>query len=309
LQGNRVVRALDRDLEPGSLGFTLAHEHVYADFAAASGDADLDFTDEPAIAHELIAARNGGVKTLVEMTTYDMGCSPRRVAALCSEAGIAAVKSTGWFRSPFLDQLVRGRDADALTDRLVEDIDHGFASTALRAGVIGEIGLQGNEPTRAERIAATAAAAAAAATGVGVVAHTDDWRNAQAVVTALRTLGVRDDRMMLAHARAADPLEGQRELLEAGATLAFDQAGHPNKEPVAVVADRITQLVEDGWAKRVVLSSDVGRRSRCSRAGGSGYIAGVRSLLEVLASRGLDSSTTRALTHTAVASFLAFEPT
>jgi predicted metal-dependent phosphotriesterase family hydrolase len=303
-----VIRTLDGDLEPTRIGFTLGHEHVYSDFAVASGDPDLDFTDEAAIARELAAARADGAEALVEMSTYDMGCSPTRVAELCAAADLVGVKSTGWFRSPFLDVFIEDKDPDALVERLVDDIQHGFKGCAFRAGLIGEVGMRNDSPSRAERVALDAAAAAAVETGVGIAAHTDNWANACSVLGYLTECGVRHDRIMLAHARCADPLEGQRELLRAGVTLAFDQLGHLERDPVALVADRLAQLVEAGFASRLVVSADVGRRSRLLSAGGSGYISGVRSLLRELDARSLDPGAVHGLTHDAIGRFLAFDP-
>jgi phosphotriesterase-related protein len=234
--------------------------------------------------------------------------SPARVAAICSAAGLIAVKSTGWFRSPFLDGHVEGRQADALADRLIEDIERGFSGGALRAGLIGEVGVRTGSPTASERVVLDAVALAATATGVGVTAHTDDWGNARSIADQLIDRGVRPDRLMLAHARSADPLDGQRELLAAGVTLAFDQLGHPQRESVALVADRISHLMEEGLGSRVVISSDVGRVSRLSRHGGSGYAGGIRSLLRELELRSFDSGVMNSLTRTAIAAFLAFTP-
>jgi phosphotriesterase-related protein len=303
-----VIRTLDGDFEPGRIGFTLAHEHVYSDFALASKDPDLDFTDEAAIARELAAARADGAEALVEMSTYDMGCSPRRVAELCAAADLVGVKSTGWFRSPFLDVFVEDKDPDALAERLVEDIRHGFEGCAFRAGLIGEVGMRNGAPSRAERVALDAAAAAAVETGVGIAAHTDSWANACSVFGYLTECGVNRDRIMLAHARCADPLEGQYELLREGVTLAFDQLGHPERDPVARVADRVARLVEAGFASRLVVSADVGRRSRLLSTGGSGYISGVRSLLRDLDARSLGPVVIHQLTHAAIGRFLAFDP-
>jgi phosphotriesterase-related protein len=303
-----VIRTLERDILPAGLGRTLAHEHVYSDFAGTSGDPDLAFIDEAAIGRELAVARVDGVDAVVEMSTYDMEGSPARVAAMCSAAGLVAVKSTGWFRSPFLDGHVEGQDADALADRLIEDVERGFSRSSLRAGLIGEVGIRTDSPTATERVALDAVATAAIETGVGIAAHTDDWPNACCIVEQLTDRGVSPHRLMVAHARHADPLAGQRELLRAGVTLAFDQLGHPKREPVALVADRISQLVEEGFGAHIAISSDVGRISRLSGHGGSGYVGGLRSLLRELESRSLDKGDISSLTRTAIAAFLAFVP-
>jgi phosphotriesterase-related protein len=301
-----VVRTLRGDVPTEEIGFTLAHEHVYCDFSAVTGDSDLAFTDEAAIGSELATARAQGAETLVEVSTYDMGATPERVAALCQAAGLQAVKSTGWFRSPFLDPLVAGRPADALAARLIEDIRDGFNGTGLRAGVIGEVGMAESRPTAAEQSALEAAAVAATETGVGIVAHSDDWANAVALVGELSRRGVRHERIMLAHARCADPISGQQEFVQAGVTLAFDQLGHPERDGAGAVAERIEELIARGCGASLAISADVGRRSRLLAAGGSGYMETVRRLLDLLAERGVPEAVRDALHGGAAARFLAF---
>jgi len=301
-----IIRTMTGDIEPAQLGLTLVHEHVYCDFAAATGDRDLEFTDEEAIAADLAEAREHEVEALVEVSTYDMHAAPERVAALCGAARLMVVKSTGWFRSPWLDELVSDRSRAELAQRLVDDIRHGFTGTRMRAGVIGEVGISGARPTSAEAKALDAAAEAAVSTGVGIVAHTDDWGNACAVLDHLTRRRVPAERIMLGHARVADPVSGQQELVEAGITLAFDQLGHPERDAVPAVAARIEELARRGCDKNIALSADLGRRSRLRSAGGSGYAGAVRRLLDLLLRAGLDDGARASLAGGAAARFLAF---
>jgi predicted metal-dependent phosphotriesterase family hydrolase len=70
--GSRI-QGIDGDFECNQAGMTLAHEHLYAAYGAASGDVDLDFTCDEAISADLTAAHAAGVCTVVEVTTQDMG--------------------------------------------------------------------------------------------------------------------------------------------------------------------------------------------------------------------------------------------
>ena len=301
-----VVRTLAGDVRPEELGFTLSHEHVFCDFAATSGDPDLCLTDEVSVLSDLEEARLGGVDTLVEVSTYDMGAAPDKTARLCAKTGLQVVKSTGWYRSPALDPLVETTTAKVMTERAIADIRIGFASSTLRAGVIGELAISGTSPTRAEQAALDASAAAALATGVGVVAHSDDWPNACAIIEQLDARGVDRRRIMLAHCRNLDPLQGLVELAMSGSMLAFDQLGHPGRDPIPLVAERIGELVALGCAPQLVVSADMGRRSRLRSSGGSGYIAGVGALLAALEAQGVEKVEIDSLTRSAPSRFLAF---
>jgi predicted metal-dependent phosphotriesterase family hydrolase len=300
-----VVRTLAGDLTPQSLGLTLAHEHVYSAFEAATGDGDLDFTDDRAISEDLSIACRDGVSALVEMSTYDMGASPQQVTKLCSACGIIAVKSTGWFRSPYADTGVAGKSVGELASRLTADIMSGFEGTELHAGLIGEVGLTGISGTHVERRILEATAAAADSTGAGIAVHTDDWANACAIVDLLTGLGVPPTQLMVGHMRCADPLAGQVELARSGVTLGFDQLGHPKRDSVEQAAERIVALVSAGVGKQLALSADVGRRSRLLSRGGSGYSAPIFQLVDSLRREGTGKRIARSLTGGAVTHFLA----
>jgi phosphotriesterase-related protein len=301
-----VVRTLTADVRPEDIGFTLSHEHVFCDFAAATGDPDLSMTDSEAVLADLRQARSRGVEMLLEVSTYDMAAAVELTDRLCRAAAIRVVKSTGWYRSPALDPIVESHSAQELAERAIADIRTGFSQSNLRAGVIGEIAITGTMPTRAEQKALDASASAAVATGVGVVAHSDDWANACTIIGELTRRGVDPRRIMLAHCRRLDPLEGLRELAQSGMTLAFDQLGHPKRDPVEDVAQRVAELFSSGCGPQLVVSADVGRRSRLRFLGGSGYIAGVIDLFSALQARGLGEKEIDSMTRVAPGRFLAF---
>jgi phosphotriesterase-related protein len=281
------IQALDGEIAPEEAGMTLAHEHVWAAFGAPSGDPDLDLTCAEEVLADLAEARAAGVATVVDVTTTDMGADSERTASIAARAGVRAVKSTGWFRSPTADAHVADRSADALAERLVADLTDGFAGTERRAGCLGEVGLSGSRPTAVEERVLEATAAAARATGAGVVLHTDDAPNARALVAAFVERGLAPTRLLVGHARVADPLAWHVELAQAGATIGFDQLGHPKRDTVEDVAPRIVALLERVPEARVAISADVGRRSRLCAFGGSGYAAAPCALLGRLRAAGV----------------------
>jgi phosphotriesterase-related protein len=300
-----MIQALNGGLTPSRAGFTLCHEHVYAEFGAATGDPDLEFSDSEAIGRDLTAANAAGVRTLVEVTTADMRPDLREIARLADRAGLQVVKSVGWFRSPTADSCISGRPVSELADRLVVGLTEGLEGADGRAGCLGEIGVTGVAPTVSERRNLDATAAAAIATGAGIICHTDDHPNALTLMSALLDRGVAPGRLLLGHARVDDPLGWQAEMIGTGVTLAFDQLGHPRRDPVGAVCARILELLERG-ATRIALSADVGRRSRLTAHGGEGYVGALTALLAQLRARGVGESVLDGLVGGNVAGFLSF---
>jgi phosphotriesterase-related protein len=303
----RRIQTVDGPIPPDAAGIVLAHEHLWAAFGDATGDPDLDFTCEPEILDDLIDAARAGVRTVVDVTTRDMGADVERSASLGRRAGIQVVKSTGWFRSPTADGWLNGRPTEAIADGFMADLTGGIPGTGHHAGCLGEVGLTGTAPTAVEERILDATAHAAIGTGAGVALHTDDAANADALVQALLNRGVAPDRLLLGHARVADPVDWQAGLLERGCVLGFDQLGHSQRDGVEAVADRVGSLLERVPAGRIVLSSDVGRRSRLRAAGGSGYASAPLRVLGALQAAETPAPLLRALSGGTAAAFLAME--
>lgn len=304
---NVRVRTMSSDVGVEALGFTLAHEHIACAFGDSTGDPDLQFIDERQIACDLTRAAHSGVKSIVEVSTYDMRPALDLIKKLGARAGLAVIKSTGWHKSPTIDQLVRGLSVDQLANRMIADLTVGFEGMHGRAGLIGELGLSAARGTPNERRVLAAAAQAALQTGAAVTLHTDSEENAVALLELLFDLGLPPGRIVAGHMRPGDSLDVQRAIARAGVVLGFDQIGHPKRAPPDDVADRVAELIDLGHGDRIVLSSDVGRLSRLSANKGGGYISGIQRVIAVLASRAVESSVISQLTGRTIARVLAME--
>ena len=88
-------------MDGSELGFTLSHEHVLVGY---SGDNqhypwmfDLEASRARAIA-ELSEAKAGGVDTVIDLTTPDLGRDVQLVADVARESGMNVVVATGMWR-------------------------------------------------------------------------------------------------------------------------------------------------------------------------------------------------------------------
>jgi phosphotriesterase-related protein len=303
----RVIETVDGSLAEDEARRVLCHEHLWAAFGTPSGDPDLELTCAAEVTGDLAEAQLAGVDAVVDVTTIDMGADVQRTAEIAGRAGVRAVKSTGWFRSPSADAHVLDRDPGSLSDELVGHLREGFAGSGRRAGCLGEVGLTGSRPTPAERRVLDATADAAVATGAGVVLHTDDADNGEALVGELLARGVHADRLLVGHARTHDPVAWQAHVLERGCVLGFDQLGHPQRDRPEDAARRIERLLELVPEGRIAISSDVGRRSRLRAFGGSGYAAGPLAALAALDAAGAGEPRLAAIAGGTAAAFLARE--
>ena len=302
------VRLLDGDEPTASIdhGILSSHDHIYAPFGIPSGDPDLHLNHRKKVTSELIRSRNHGLLGIVEMSTYDMRMDPNQTLSIARQAGVAVVKSTGWYKSPTMDPLVNDLRVKELADRLVTDITQGFEGCQrLRAGVIGETGMTGTRPSQAEEKVLIASAMAALTTGVGIILHTDSWDNATHLASLLRSQDMPSNRILLGHLRVSDPLDEQLDAANQGYILGFDQLGHPKRDSVSRIAERIASLVSAGCTNSIVVGTDMGRLSRLYAGQPTGvYAAPVLELLRTLEQLGMPEALRQSLSRNTMARFL-----
>jgi phosphotriesterase-related protein len=303
----------------GELGTTLLHEHLLIDlwpwFDTGDPAADepvspasidrvranpfafhdnlvLDDADLAAAELAPFAAARG--RTVVDLTLPEIGRRPEALAALARTTGLNVVMGTGRYIAGARPPDLRGAGPDRLRDELLRDLLDGADGTAIRAGVIGEIGTSDPlQPDEARML--WAAAEAQARTGVGLVVHLDPWgRNGHPVLDHMLGLGADPDRLMLAHLdpSIADPSYA-RSLADRGVTVAIDIWGDEDAyggKGMPTDDTRIATVLtafEQGWADRLALSQDVCLKSQLRAHGGPGYAHLVERIAPRLQASGL----------------------
>jgi len=165
-----------------------------------------------------------------------------------------------------------------------------------RPAVIGEIGT--SDPlAECERRALVAAAQVQRQTGRPLYIHLDPWGgNQHAVLDVALAAGADPRRIVLCHLDVA-AIEGtglHRELIERGATIAFDIWGDEDRYgPVRMPTDReriaaVCELIAAGYGDRIVHSQDVCTKTQLHAHGGPGYAHLSRRVRPALAAAGLD---------------------
>src|SRR5699024_5487536 len=154
-------------------GQILSHEHLALDLRTA-GDAAgyLDEKHASAIAKELSDAKTRyGLSMVVDQTCRGMGRNIAQLQQISASSGVPVVASTGWYYQKFHPPGEPGHDPVHATETLVRELTEGIDGTTVKAGVIGEIGTHGPQPTPAEHTALLAAGHAASQTNRPVATH------------------------------------------------------------------------------------------------------------------------------------------
>lgn len=304
-----LVQTVCGTVEPGALGQTLMHEHVLLDVRRPThslrpGEADPEarellslsnlaavrqgrpcvdndvLGDFELMLEEISAFRNQGGGTIVELSNIGLGRDARGLARLSRASGLHVVMGAGWYQKDLHPVGFAERSVEELADVIVRDLVVGVDETGVRAGIIGEVGAEGNPVDPAEMLSVRAAGRASALTGAPITLHHGGFGEEKLrVLDALEAEGADPRQVVFGHTGSiGDDLPLARTLLGRGVYVEADFLGATGSPwgtlfPFTdrTVARGFAELVADGWGDQLVVGGDVCQRIQLSRFGGHGY--------------------------------------
>jgi len=299
-----VVRTVTGDRPAEGLGPVMLHEHLLFDLVPPGADRNgaapittetrwqIDYLsnadpenacqrDVSVAAEELARFASDGGGVLVDQSVIGIGRDPTGLHDASAAAGVPVVAATGTYTAPYLPEWVRQAGVDALAELFVREIREGMEGTAVRAGLIGEIGCSWPlEPV--ERRALEAAALAQQETGAAISVHPGRDRAACGeILDILGAAGAELTRTILCHMDRTHPDgAGIEALLDRGAVVEWDFFGieqsHYWMGAVELPTDLqrlrlIRGFAEKGHGDRIAVSQDICTKTRLARWGGHGY--------------------------------------
>lgn len=239
---------------------------------------NLVLSDEQLAVRELKVYRDAGVKTIVDVTTIEIGRNPAALQRISEATGIHVVAGTGHYIHDFRLPAHENKSVEEIAERMTREIVEGIDDTGVRAGIIGELGTSEKiypEEARGLR----AAARVNKAIGVPLMVHTDPQnRMAIEALNILSTAGANPEKVSICHMDSAFlDEEYLAAILSTGAYIELDTFGenfcmHPNYGPSDL--DRVkllTRLIDQGHVGQIMLASDVCLKCRLHAYGGWGY--------------------------------------
>lgn len=327
----RVVQTVLGPIDPGDLGVTSAHEHLWMDSRpllavhgyeatnlepwdlAAAAEArwnpgchpdNYRLTDVDAAIDELAPYVRSGGRTIVELTPPTLGRDPERIREISGRAGVHVILGTGQYLEPAHEPWIATATEVTIAERLIADVRVGIGSSGIRPGILGEIGTS-DPVTPAERRVLRAVAAASSASGLAISIHLHPWGyEGPAVLDELVAAGAEPGRVVLGHVTTAiDRPDLLRSLLGRGATLGFDLFGFDHSLLGAGrwppsdrdVSRTIATLIGEGHGDQIVLGQDIGVRTRLRRWGGWGYAHLLEHVVPLLGEASVDDGSVRAM--------------
>ena len=315
-------------LDVGNLGVTLAHEHLLMDGgclwrppkdAARSWLIDAPVTrdlyqtlaldpyhsrdnvrlDDPDEAlQDLLTFRAVGGQSMADLSSRDIGPYPNELRSLSLASGVNIIAGTGFYVKSAHPAWLAGAEEEAIADAMRRDLLVGFGHTAVRAGVIGELGT--SSPIHPDEVKVLRAAATVQAeTGVGINVHltlfaTEGGR----VLDILEAAGADLSRVALSHLDETLDFTYHKSLAARGAFIEFDTWGSEcqfkdsqAREPLDEERlEAIQRLADSGHIGQLLLSQDVCTKMQRRSRGGPGYDHVLTDVLPKLRQRGFSEA-------------------
>lgn len=245
-------------IDAAKLGATLSHEHVLVGMGEDNHHYPWRF-DWPATRataiRELSEAKAGGIDSLIDLTTPDLGRDVEFVRDVAEASGMNVIVATGIWRD--VPRSFWTRDLDEIADIFVREIQVGIGDTGIKAGCIKVANDMGGVTPEGERIL-RGAARACKRTGCPISTH--HWAPEEVgrrQVEVFLEEGAPMDRIAIGHSADTTDVTYLEELLNTGVYLSMDRypgaPGRPNWEQRNAT---VKALIDRGWANRLMLGHD-----------------------------------------------------
>jgi phosphotriesterase-related protein len=247
----------------------------------------LRMLDEEQASHEVGLFAAAGGTTIVELTSREMGRDPVALARISRRTGVNIIIGTGYYTAGTHPRSLILSSVEEIAAAMVGEINDGVDATGIRAGIIGEIGCSWPLAAGEMRVL-EAAAVAQGRTGAAITVHPSrNEAGPEDAIKVLRAAGADLNRVVICHMdRCGYAPETRLNILEAGCYVEYDLFGKEGYYPAQpALADghlpdmpndvgrikEIADLIDCGWAERILVSHDNCLKTNFSQWGGPGF--------------------------------------
>lgn len=242
-------------LDTANLGFTLMHEHLIV----ASAGIPQNYTEllgarfMERIVNGLTQAKEGGIDTVVDATTLDLGRDVTVLAEASRRTGVNIIACAGWWLD--MPRFLAGVSADQFAQLFIREIEEGIAGTDIKAGILKSASdILGVTP--GEEAVLRGVARAHLKTNVPIMLHSySPGQVGRQQLAILKEEGIDLRRVKMDHSNDTTDVEYLTWLLEQGCYLGLDRYPGRNASPLARTKT-MKALLDAGYGKRLLPSHD-----------------------------------------------------
>jgi phosphotriesterase-related protein len=241
------------------LGFTLMHEHLLCAFPNAYREYP-DLLVPNALEYvitRLKQAKAGGVDTVVDLTTLDLGRDILFIQEASRQSGVKVIACTGWWLDVprFVSGIMGSVTVNQMAESFVREIDKGIGDTGIKPGILKSASDVGGV-TPPQEIALRAVARAHLKTGVPIVIHSyHPGQVAKQQLDILKEEGVDFKYVKVDHCNDTTDVEYLTWILEQGCTMGLDRYPGRMVSPMARTKT-LKALIDAGYGDKLCPSHD-----------------------------------------------------
>jgi len=242
-------------LDTANLGFTLMHEHIIVSSTGIPQNYPELLGDElmERIIQGLTIAKEGGVDTIVDTSTMDLGRDVTVLAEASRRTGVNIIACTGWYLD--IPRFLYTVSVNQFARLFIREIEEGIAGTDIKAGIIKSSSDMGGV-TRGQEAILRAAARAHLKTSVPIMLHSyPAGQVGRQQLAILKEEGVDLRRVKVDHSNDTTDMEYLTWLLEQGCYLGLDR--YPGWLVSSEARTRTMKaLIDAGYIDRLLPSHD-----------------------------------------------------
>lgn len=301
---NMVVRTVLGDIAPTGLGITAAHEHLWCDQRLCRDPTfprpqnKMLLNDLEIVVDEVGWFTRAGGRAIVEVTVAGWKRDVGKLAEIARRTGIHVVATSGYYVESCHPAFVAEADIAELEDALVREMTEGADGTNIRPGLLKAATsrpLIEDVEERCTRAVARAhhrtGAAITTHTSGGIRFHIDGGNAGDQFLRIFEEEGVDPNRVIIGHCDENADVRQLASLMRQGAYVEFDVLGKSHWLLDETRVDLVVELVDRGFANRLLLATDRNRVHELHVGGGPGYDHVLAHFVPRLKERGIDEPT------------------
>ena len=250
-----VINSVLGPLDTKNMGTTLMHEHILSSSIGIPQNYPdiLDRGYMKRILSGLKQAKAGGIDTVVDATTLDLGRDVNVLAEASHKTGVNIIACTGWWIEK--TRFLTGVSVERLARAFIRDVKVGIAGTGIKAGILkGASDKSGVLPH--EETILRAVARAHHETGLPIMLHSySPGQVGRRQITILKEEGVNLGRVKMDHSNDTTDLEYLTWMLDQGCYLGLDRYPGEGTSPKARTKT-LKALIDMGYKDRICVSHD-----------------------------------------------------
>lgn len=282
------IRTLNGDIDPGELGVTYAHDHLFCvpPLWKEQGLDDFLIDDLESSIKDVELFTAAGGQAVYDATAIDYGRNPVALKEIADRTGIKIIATAGFNKAVMwpgqmagqnctFNDWIAGKSRKEICTHVVHELTVGLDGTELKGGV-AKFGTGYNTISDSEDKVLRAVLDAHKETGAPLHSHTELGTLILEQLAIVKAEGVDPSRLTIAHVDRNPDHWLHLKAAETGAFMCFDGISRIKYHPESILIDCILNLVSNGHEDQILIGGDIARRTMYRNYGegglGLGYI-------------------------------------